>query len=269
MLGLRLWHSFCLLDLNKDTYTAQDMKAHTGITHVRYEPGDKRIKISKFIITQIRTLFSTYNFTLWNKPTYTHRTCMHAYMHIYICMYTWTSIPAYGHMNVGTYRCTYIHTYILTYILQAHMNIWGMLKKNNSLNSTPTSTEGTLWLLSTPHDRFWQQTAICPISLWALVVKPHLLNWARALAVLWISDKVTMKGLEEQCVCVWNHNRRWDVGLWVWWWNQDAIVAVDGERVSSTKKKHVWVGQRSRWCWLCFFIGKALSIMNLYHVVRW
>jgi len=29
------------------------------------------------------------------------------------------------------------------------------------------------------------------------------------------------------------------VGLWVWCWNQDAIVAVDGERVSSTKKSTV------------------------------
>ena len=33
-------------------------------------------------------------------------------------------------------------------------------------------------------------------------------------------------------------------------------------------KKHGWVGQRSR-CWLCFLIGRALSIMNLYHAVRW
>ena len=23
------------------------------------------------------------------------------------------------------------------------------------------------------------------------------------------------------------------------------------------QKKHAWVGQRSRWCWLCFLIGKA------------
>ena len=29
----------------------------------------------------------------------------------------------------------------------------------------------------------------------------------------------------------------WDMGLWVWWWNKDAIVAVEGERVSSTNKK--------------------------------
>ena len=35
------------------------------------------------------------------------------------------------------------------------------------------------------------------------------------------------------------------------------------------KTKHGLVGQRSRCCWLCFLIGKALSIMNFYHVVRW
>ena len=62
---------------------------------------------------------------------------------------------------------------------------------------------------------------------------------------------------------------RWDMGLWVWCWNQDAIVAVDGERVSSTKKRHRWISQRSRWWWLCFLIGKALSTMHLYHMVRW
>jgi len=38
---------------------------------------------------------------------------------------------------------------------------------------------------------------------------------------------------------------------------------------SPRPKKHGCVGQRSRCCWLCFLMGKALSIMNLYHVVRW
>ena len=35
------------------------------------------------------------------------------------------------------------------------------------------------------------------------------------------------------------------------------------------QKKHRWVGQSWRCCWLCVLIGKALSIMNFYHVVRW
>jgi hypothetical protein len=51
------------------------------------------------------------------------------------------------------------------------------------LNSAPTSTEGALRLLSAPSSRFWQQTAIFPVSLWALVVELHPLNWARAQAV--------------------------------------------------------------------------------------
>jgi len=81
-----------------------------------------------------------------------------------------------------------------------------MFKKiPNFLNCVPTSRESVLQLLSAPSIRFWQ-TAICPVSLWALVVELHLLNWARAQALRWISDKVTMKELEEQrvCVCVWN-----------------------------------------------------------------
>ena len=81
--------------------------------------------------------------------------------------------------------------------------IWGVFKKRpNFLNSVPTSTESALRLLSTPCVRFWQQTAICPIWLWTLVVELHPLNWARAQAVRQISDKVTMKELVEQCVCV-------------------------------------------------------------------
>ena len=86
-----------------------------------------------------------------------------------------------------------------------------MFKKiPNFLNSAPTSIDSALRLLSAPSVRFWQQTAICPVSLRALVVEPHPLNWARAQAVRQISDKLTMKELEEQraracvCVCVWN-----------------------------------------------------------------
>ena len=83
------------------------------------------------------------------------------------------------------------------------LKIWGMFKKRpNFLNSTPYSIESTLLLLGTPSVRFWRQTAICPISLWALVVELHSLKWAHAQAIHRISDKVTMKELEEQHVCV-------------------------------------------------------------------
>jgi hypothetical protein len=103
--------------LNKDIYiyiyiyTAQDMKAHTEELHTYI-----RLTNNKFIITQIGTIFNTYNFASWNKPTYTHRTCMLPYMHIYICTYTCTYIPAYGCMNIGTYINE--HTCIFTCCIQ-------------------------------------------------------------------------------------------------------------------------------------------------------
>jgi hypothetical protein len=56
-------------------------------------------------------------------------------------------------------------------------------KRPNFLNSYPTSREDAIRLLSSPRGRFWQQTAICPVSLWALVVELYPLNWARAQAV--------------------------------------------------------------------------------------
>ena len=56
-------------------------------------------------------------------------------------------------------------------------------KGPNFLNSSPTSIDGALRLLSAPSGRFWPQTAIYPVSLWALVVELHPLNWARAQAV--------------------------------------------------------------------------------------
>ena len=79
----------------------------------------------------------------------------------------------------------------------------GVFKKRpNFLNSASTSTESALRLLSAPSVRFWLQTAICPVSLRALVVELHPLNWAHAQTVRWIGDTVTMKELEEQRVCV-------------------------------------------------------------------
>ena len=87
----------------------------------------------------------------------------------------------------------------------SNCKVRGVFKKRpNFLNSAPTSTHSAQRLLSAPSVRFWQQTAICPVSLWALVVQLHPLNSTRAQAVRRISDKVTMKELEEQRVCVWN-----------------------------------------------------------------
>jgi hypothetical protein len=103
------------------------------------------------------------------------------------------------HVNISL-----AHSRQFEHHLEQHkLFIRGVFKKRpNFLNSAPTSTESALWLLSASSVRFWQQIAICPISLWALVIKLHPLNWARAQAVHRISDKVTMKELEEQQVCV-------------------------------------------------------------------
>jgi hypothetical protein len=63
------------------------------------------------------------------------------------------------------------------------LNLRVFKKRPKFLNSSPTSTEDALRLLSAPSGEFWQQTAICPVSLWALVVELHPLNWSRAQAV--------------------------------------------------------------------------------------
>ena len=60
------------------------------------------------------------------------------------------------------------------------LNLRVFKKRPKFLNSSPTSTEGALWLLSAPSGWFWHQTAICPFSLWALVIDLHPLNWERA-----------------------------------------------------------------------------------------
>jgi hypothetical protein len=76
-------------------------------------------------------------------------------------------------LNTTLYRHTDIHTQTDTPVFN---------KRLNFLSSAPTNIEGALRLLSAPSGRFWQQTAICLVSLWALVVELHPLNWARAQA---------------------------------------------------------------------------------------
>jgi hypothetical protein len=88
---------------------------------------------------------------------------------------------------VATDHLLFSFTFIYVYI---YIYTRGVFKKRpNFLNSAPTSLESALRLLSATSVRFWQQTAICPVSLWALVVELHPLNWARAQAVRRISDK--------------------------------------------------------------------------------
>jgi hypothetical protein len=75
------------------------------------------------------------------------------------------------------------------------LNLRVFKRRPNFLNSAPTIIEGALRLLSAPSARFWQQTAICPISLWALVVELHPLNWAHAQAFRRIQIAVNCQNL--------------------------------------------------------------------------
>ena len=74
-------------------------------------------------------------------------------------------------------------------------------KKTELFNSSPTSIVDTLRLLSAPSGRFWQQTAICPVPLWALVVELHPLNWAHAQAVCRINPTNSLKDLLHPLFC--------------------------------------------------------------------
>jgi hypothetical protein len=88
----------------------------------------------------------------------------------------------------------------LMLVVKQHTSVFK--KRPNFLNSAPTSIESAPRLLSAPSVRFWKQTAIYPVSLWAQVVELHPLNWARAQSVRRIRGKVAMKQPEEQSVCV-------------------------------------------------------------------
>jgi hypothetical protein len=77
-------------------------------------------------------------------------------------------------------ECWMIQPSCCSRVQLAQPNVQGVVKKRLTfLNSAPTSTVSALRLLSAPSVRFWQQTAIYPVSLWALVVELHPLNWAR------------------------------------------------------------------------------------------
>jgi hypothetical protein len=82
-------------------------------------------------------------------------------------------------------------------------------KRPTFLNSAPTSTKSALRLLSASSVRFWQQTAICPVSLWALIVELHPLSWAVHKLFVglvtkwqWKSSKNNARARVCVCVCV-------------------------------------------------------------------
>jgi hypothetical protein len=92
-------------------------------------------------------------------------------------------------MNIKCHRTTENTEYTIAYdhTISGHTDlctILGVFKKRPAfLNSATTSIDSALRLLSAPSVRFWQQTAICPSSLWVLVIGLHPLSWARAQAV--------------------------------------------------------------------------------------
>ena len=120
------------------------------------------------------------------------------------CMQFWFVISRY--LNSATFSKDLLPVFTLKYCPAFHLqdtNIYLVIqafihrsitlfllfkKRLNFSNSMPTSKDSTLPLLSTLSIRFWQQIAICPVSLWGLVVKLHLLNWACTQAVRRISD---------------------------------------------------------------------------------
>jgi hypothetical protein len=81
-------------------------------------------------------------------------------------------------------------------------------KGPNFLNSSPTSIEDALRLLSAPSGRFWQQTAIYPVSLWALVVELHPLNWAHVQAVRRINPTNSLCRRRRNLTTYMNVNRK-------------------------------------------------------------
>ena len=107
--------------------------------------------------------------------------CMYCFIAVYLklMMTLWQNIPQL--------YCRTLYTTNNGNVIQ------GVFKKRlNFLNSVLTNTERALQLSRAPSIRFWEQIAVCPISLWALVVKLHLLIWACAQPVRQISDKVTV-----------------------------------------------------------------------------
>jgi hypothetical protein len=89
-------------------------------------------------------------------------------------------VPSTGDTPFPTFlpllECFLEHTFCdgAQFSYRIFLNLRAFKKRPNLSNGSPTSTEGALRLLSAPSGRFWQQTAICPVSLWALVVELHL-----------------------------------------------------------------------------------------------
>ena len=113
---------------------------------------------------------------------------------IFLIILLWNTLSQVSNPYKTIHKITALYSLFNLTDSKWEYKIQGMFNKRpNFLKSAPTSTGGVMHLQSTPSIRFSQQTAISPVSLWALVVKIHLLKWASAQAVRQNSDKVTIK----------------------------------------------------------------------------
>jgi hypothetical protein len=74
-----------------------------------------------------------------------------------------TPLPTFPPLLECFLECTFCDGARFSY--RIFLNLRVFKKRPNFLNSPPTCTEGPLRLQSAPSGRFWQQTAICPVSL--------------------------------------------------------------------------------------------------------
>jgi len=115
-----------------------------------------------------------------------------------------TSFPTFLPLLECFLECTFCDGVQFSYRIFLNLRMFD--KRLNFLNSSPTSIEGALRLLSSPSGRFWGQTAICPVSPWASVVELHLLNWAHAQAVRQINltNSLCMCSVQQMLLYDWS-----------------------------------------------------------------
>jgi hypothetical protein len=99
-------------------------------------------------------------------------------------------------LSVDSLQATFVRSFIRYFRDPLSGSTRRFKKRPNFLHSA-------LRLLCTPSVRGLQQATTCPVSVWALLVEIHSLNWARAQAVPLISEKVSWRAWRT-CVWVWS-----------------------------------------------------------------
>jgi hypothetical protein len=134
--------------------------------------------------------------------------------------------------------------------LTKYVNTTLFKKRPHFLNSASTSTESALRLLSVPSVGFWQQTAICPVLPWALVVEVHPLNWARSQAVRCVTNfALTL--------------RIWSFWFKIWW--QDPVLMPTSSATFRTVKPDARCAQFAAaraLCWLACHLKSSVCFWS-------